>query len=736
MSVESLTMVVAAVATLIAMLLFLRARAARQARDRAAMELSAQENRHLPMTLHPVIDPDRCIGSLSCLSVCPEGDVLGVVDGKAAMINASSCIGHGKCEVECPVDAISLMFGTSERGIDLPQVDEHFESSRPGVHIIGELGGMGLFRTAITQGLKGAEHLGQVMTARGPENDVVIVGAGAAGLAMAVGCKKAGLRFRLLEQDTVGGTIAHYPRQKVVMTEKIELPLFGKFGATLISKEQLLETWQKVIAKTGLQVESGVKVSGIQGSDGAFTVQTSKGAVTGRKVVLAIGRRGTPRPLGCKGDNLPKVAYRLVDPAQYEGTRVLVVGGGDAALEAAMSLAEETEAEVVLSYRQAELGKARDANKKKFREMVEQGRIAAFMPSQVQEVKPDCVLLARADGKIARLTNDYVIACLGGELPTDFLKACDISLERHTGEAGEKPKVIRGSANFDAEKKKQRRLAMALFVLGGLVAASLMWVGGDYYFMDKVDRIAHPLHKWLRPSGNWGHGVGIVATAFMLSNFLYSVRKRIVRFKGAGRINRWLTFHQFVGLMSPVAIVFHAAFQSNNVLASATAGSVSVVVATGLLGRFIYGLVPSDNGRSQGLGEITVRRERLIHRVERIAGLSTDESALAPLVERVLKPTTGRSLGGMLLTLPFEGVAVRRQLGRVKHLFANNDHADFVDAWLRLRQLNMQVEFFGSLKRLLSAWRVFHVVLAVVLVFMISAHIAFSLYLGYKWILA
>jgi thioredoxin reductase/NAD-dependent dihydropyrimidine dehydrogenase PreA subunit len=684
-----------------------------------------------------VIDPDKCIGSLSCLSVCPEGDVLGVIDGKAALINASSCIGHGKCEVECPVDAISLVFGTSERGVDLPSVDEFFQSSRPGVHIVGELGGMGLIKNAMTQGLQCAAHLGStIQKSSSDENDVVIVGAGASGLATAMGCQKAGLRFRVLEQDSIGGTIAHYPRQKVVMTEKVELPFYGKFGNTLISKEELLESWGKAITQAGLKIETGVKVNRIDGSDGAFEVQTSAGVVKGRKVVLAVGRRGSPRLLGVKGDGLPKVAYRLVDTAQYERNRVLVVGGGDAALEAAISLADETECEVVLSYRNAELGKARDANKKRFREMVEQGRITAFMPSQIMEVTPDAVMLAHGPtNRVMRLPNDYVIACLGGELPTDFLKANKIELDRHHGADGEKPKIVRGSANFDEEKEKQRRLAWALFVVGALLTAGLMWVGGEYYFLSKLDRAAHPLHKLLRPSGNWGHGVGIVATAFMMSNFLYSVRKRWERFKGAGRINRWLTFHQFVGVMSPVAITFHAAFQSNNVLATATAASVAVVVATGLLGRFIYGLVPSDHGRSQGLGEVKVRRERLVHRVERIGVLSTQDSPeLDAFIEGVVKPPTGRTLFALFTSMPMAGLRRRRNLAHFKSGFAHHDFVDFADGITRLSRLNIQVEFFGSLKRLLSAWRLFHVVLALLLVVMITAHIGLSLYLGYKWV--
>src|SRR5450631_2190094 len=314
----------------------------RRLEDRRAKKKLAEAVKldlNVPQTLHPVINPDICIGSGSCVSACPEGKILGLVDGVGTLVGAHKCIGHGRCAAECPVGAISLVFGSAERGIDLPEVDEYFETGRAGVHIVGELAGMGLIKNALSQGLEVAARLKGTIDSRVKTSgvDVVIVGAGPAGIATAVGCRAAGLSYALLEQDTVGGTVAHYPRHKMVMTETVDLPYYGKFGRRLISKEDV-----KVHEKT--------KLTGITGEKDSFVVTTDRGILGAKRVVLAIGRRGRPRKIGVPGEDLDNVAYRLVDPHQYAGKRVLVVGGGDSALEAAIQLADETDAKVAICY--------------------------------------------------------------------------------------------------------------------------------------------------------------------------------------------------------------------------------------------------------------------------------------------------------------------------------------------------------------------------------------------------
>jgi thioredoxin reductase/Pyruvate/2-oxoacid:ferredoxin oxidoreductase delta subunit len=710
----------------------------RQRRDRAALDEKLARGQQVSRSLHPVIDPNVCIGSLSCLKACPEGDILGVVDGAARLVHADHCIGHGRCAAECPVGAIRLVFGTAERGVDLPEVDGFFESSRRGVHVVGELGGMGLIKNAITQGLEVAERLAAIVPAGGP--GVVVVGAGPAGIATALGLRARGIPFRVVEQGTVGGSVAHYPRRKLAMTEPVELPLVGRFGKRLIAKEELLASWDRILTRTGITIEQGVKVTGIEGEDGAFTVRTEQGALPAAKVVLATGRRGTPRKLGVPGEEAEKVVYGLTDPEQYDGARVLVVGGGDSALEAVIQLAAESTAKVALSYRGPELARSREANRRKVEALVREGRVEALLGSVVTEIRPREVVLD-VGGRSATIENDFVIVNVGGELPLEFLAKAGVSLRRYHGEApGELPggggdayreQRRRAAAERERRERLRRRIFRAAYaVLGVSILAALAWKGRHYYGLARIERLGSPLHPALKPAGTFGHSIGMAATLFMLSNFLYAARKRWKRLGALGSMRGWLDFHVFVGFMSPLVIVFHAAFQSNNLLATGTSAALGVVVTTGIIGRFIYGVVPSDGGKSVELADLLARFERL----RAAMGPRLDEAG-AParaLLERATAPVRGGSLVLLFLAIPAESVLFRVRLARVRRRFRDPAHfRDFRDAVVRLARLRWQIRFYASLKRLLRGWRVFHASLAIFLVLAISAHIGLSLYLGY-----
>jgi thioredoxin reductase/Pyruvate/2-oxoacid:ferredoxin oxidoreductase delta subunit len=388
-----------------------------------------------PASLHPVIDPAHCLGCAACVKACPEKSILGIVDGKARLIEPTHCVGHGACATACPTNAISLVFGTETRGVDIPFVSPKFETNVPGLFIAGELGGMGLIRNAIEQGRQAIGHIAAKVrgtTAAADLLDVLIVGAGPAGISSALGAMEKKLRFKIVEQDTLGGTVAHFPRGKLVMTAPAELPLVGKVKFGEISKEKLLAFWQKVVADTGLQVSFEERVESVVREGDVFRIATTKSQYRSKTVLLAIGRRGTPRALGVPGEDLPKVVYRLIDPEQYRGKHVLVVGGGDSALEAAASVADEAGTTVTLSYRGQAFGRARAKNRDRAEAAISDGRLKTLLGSEVQRIEPGRVIVQTSDGDV-EIRNDAVVICAGGVLPTQFLKDAGIEVETKYG---------------------------------------------------------------------------------------------------------------------------------------------------------------------------------------------------------------------------------------------------------------------------------------------------------------
>ncbi|MBT5218937.1 MAG: NAD(P)-binding domain-containing protein [Woeseia sp.] len=391
-----------------------------------------------PPTLHPQIDPMVCIGCKSCVAACPEQDshpVLGMIGKKARLIGPSNCIGHGACKTACPVGAISLVFGTETRGIDLPVVKPNFETGVPGIFIAGELGGMGLIRNAIEQGRQAMLSI-QTLIADGHDNtlDLAVIGAGPAGFSATLAGKMDNLKTVTLEQEALGGTVAHFPRRKLVMTQPAELPIIGKTKFKEVQKEDLIEFWQGVEKKTDITINYGERVDAIEPIPGkkGFRIKTNKAEYDCRAVLLAIGRRGSPRQLGVPGEELPKVAYRLIDPEQSRNQHVLVVGGGDSALEAATSIAEEPGTTVTLSYRSGAFSRAKQKNREKIEMMNIAKKINVVLNSTVAEIAQDTVSITFED-KTEKIKNDAVIVSAGGILPTKFLQTIGITVETKWG---------------------------------------------------------------------------------------------------------------------------------------------------------------------------------------------------------------------------------------------------------------------------------------------------------------
>jgi putative YpdA family bacillithiol system oxidoreductase len=381
-----------------------------------------------PKSQHPHIDETYCIGCAACTMVCPEGDVLAMVGGKAAIVNGHKCIGHSLCADVCPVGAITMVMASPSMGADMATLTPQYETTIKNLFIVGELGGLALIKNAVNQGRDCIDNISNRVTALGYRrttpgvHDVLIVGAGPAGISASLRAAEKKLNYVTVDEGEMGGTVAKYPRQKLVMTSPVEFPMYGKFKKTELSKEELIAFWNKVLERADFKFRKGEKVEDIKkGEDGVFAVQTTKNQYRTHAVILALGKSGSPRKLGVKGEELPKVMYRLIEADHYVNKRILVVGGGDSAIEAAMGLAHQAGNQVTLSYRKEVFSRLKERNTQRIQESLRKGKLKVIFNSVPVEFKEDAVIL-EVQGKLQHLSNDFVWIFAGGEPPTAFLK--------------------------------------------------------------------------------------------------------------------------------------------------------------------------------------------------------------------------------------------------------------------------------------------------------------------------
>jgi len=400
------------------------------------IEIAKVEGIHEPVSLYPVVDQHRCIKSGACIKACPEDNILGIRNGKATLINASHCIGHGACFRACPVEAISLYIGTEKRGVDLPHVNPNFETNVPGIFIAGELGGMGLIKNAVTQGREAVENIAKTIKKGGLATyDLIVVGSGPAGISATLAAKELNLSVLTLEQDTLGGTVFTFPRAKIVMTSAMELPLYGKVNFTETSKAKLLELWNTVLTENNLVIKENSKVETVTRVGDLFRVETVNGeSYTTKCILLAIGRRGSPRKLNVPGEDTDKVAYRLLEPDLIKNKKIVVVGGGDSAIESALLLAEYNK--VTISYRSNAFSRIKPRNAESINQAIKSGLIDVKLNSNIVSIEQDSIHYTENDSKdILKMENDLVYIFAGGELPTQFLKKMGIEITTKYGEA-------------------------------------------------------------------------------------------------------------------------------------------------------------------------------------------------------------------------------------------------------------------------------------------------------------
>jgi thioredoxin reductase (NADPH) len=422
-----ITIVIAAVVTLIFVRGYLHKLKKREEQSRQAAEKGKVFSEG-PKAQHPHIDTTYCIGCQTCTTVCPEGDVLAMLGGKAVIVNGYKCIGHSLCAEACPVGAITMVMASPSMSADMPRLTPEYETSIRNLFIVGELGGLALIKNAVSQGRDCVDtivkRIGSTTANAGPSSvyDVLIVGAGPAGISASLRAIEHKLNYITIERDEVGGTVAKYPRQKLVMTSPVEFPMYGKFKKTELSKENLLAFWDMILNRSDFNVCTSAKVEDIKkGEDGIFSVVTATNSYRTRAVVLALGRAGEPRKLGVKGEELPKVMYRLLEADHYVNKNILVVGGGDSAIEAAMGLANQSGNKVTLSYRQERFSRIKERNSKRIEDCIRSGKVKVLFKSSPLEFKPDTVILS-VDGSALEIPNDFVWIFAGGTPPNDFLR--------------------------------------------------------------------------------------------------------------------------------------------------------------------------------------------------------------------------------------------------------------------------------------------------------------------------
>jgi thioredoxin reductase/Pyruvate/2-oxoacid:ferredoxin oxidoreductase delta subunit len=395
-----------------------------------------------PATLHPIIDDALCGGCGACVKACPEGEIIQLIHHKAVLVYPSKCVGHGLCEQVCPYGAIDLVFGTKTRGMEIPRISPDYETNLSGLYIAGELGGMGLVKNAVKQGKLAAYHAIDKLNDCKEKTDVdlFVVGAGPSGFSAGLACMEKKVTYKVIDQNSFGGTIFNFPRQKIVTSHPLEFAIVGpqKFKGNVVFKEEILAHFNKIKKETNFEVSERENFISLSKSDkNVFNIKTTKGDYTAKKVLLCMGVRGSPRRLGLPNEDLPKVTYNLVDPEEYQNSSVAIVGGGNAGLECAQYLSKphlKNKVHLVVRGGPTEaFSKSNEANQKLVFEQEKQGLVTIHYDSSIKSIEVDHVILNKGKGE-ERVDNNFIFIFAGAEVPFKFLMSLGIEINKSHGE--------------------------------------------------------------------------------------------------------------------------------------------------------------------------------------------------------------------------------------------------------------------------------------------------------------
>jgi thioredoxin reductase/Pyruvate/2-oxoacid:ferredoxin oxidoreductase delta subunit len=699
-------------------------------RERAVEAGSAQAQLQ-----HPLVDLSRCMGCGKCVKVCPEEGVLELVHGQAMVVNGARCVGIAACERECPVSAITVTLSNLETRKDIPALERNLEAvGSPGLFLAGEVTAHALIKTAIEQGTAVAAEVARRIrsgeSARNGILDLCVIGAGPAGLACSLEAKRHGLRYVTLDHETaLGGTVAKYPRRKLVLTEPVEIPLHGRMDRHAYSKEELIALWQQIVEEQQLEIRSGEKFTGLDRcDDGSYVVKTETGELEARHVCLAVGRRGLPRKLGVPGEELPKVAYSLMDAQSFQGRRILVVGGGDTAVETALGLAEQPGNQVTISYRKNAFVRIRSKNEHRLQAAIAQNRVTCLLESEVVAIHPDGVEMAvRRGDRVERgmLRNDEVFVMIGGVAPFELLESSGVSFDASRRKP--LPRVVEQGTG----------LVRALAIGFALALATLLFAiwHSDYYGLPLSERPAHPKHASLRPGLNFGLGAGIGAAALIVVNLLYLVRKS-ARFKFTlGSFKLWMTSHVATGILAFLGAMLHSAMAPRDTVGGHAFWALAALLVTGAVGRYFYSYVPrAANGRELELEEVKAKLGKMSD-----AWAGESRKFATRVRSEVSKLIESRQWKGSFLARASALVWAGRDLNRLlSRLAAEGRRQELDDAQIRetlalarrAHRAALTAAHFEDLRAILNTWRYFHRWVALLLVLLVAAHVYYALMYG------